>query len=184
MENYTADDITRFFTSYEQHVTHILVAHTIFHAYGKSMREIEKMAEIGKRDLRHALNHFGRLLHPNHQNRARRNPYKYAPLVFVTMEGAKETADRALTIHFNISLGNLPNQLTTEEIETLFRHAWHDKSHQSSDIKAYDYRAQQRQTWHGYGVKEAQQSPKLAWTTEGVWDVPNCWIPHAALIAD
>lgn len=184
MRNYTAHDITKFFTTYEQHISHILVAHTIYHPFGKSNAEIGRMSELARRDLRHAMNHFGRLLHPNAPNRARRNPYRYAPLVLVTMEGARETTDRGLTIHFNISLGNLPKVLDTQDIHTLFMHAWHDKAHQSDDVKAYDYTANQKHTWHGYGVKEAQQKPKLAWTTDGVWDVQNCWIPHAALIAD
>jgi hypothetical protein len=184
MGNYTAHDITKFFATYEQYVTHILVAHTLSHPYGKSKAEIGRMSELARRDLRHALNHFCRLLYPNASNKARRNPYKYAPLVFVTMEGARETTDRGLTIHFNISLGNLPKVLTTDDIQTLFSHAWHQKAHQSDDIKTYDYTANKAQTWHGYGLKEAQQTPKLAWTTDGVWDVQNCWIPHAALITD
>jgi hypothetical protein len=103
----------------------------------------------------------------------------------VTIEGAKETTDRAQTIHVNIAIGNLPSVLNTEDIETLFRHAWHDMSHQSTDVKAYDhYKVDETSHWAGYSLKEAQQSTRKAWDTNSIWDVSNCWIPHTALNAD
>ena len=108
-------------------------------------------------------------------------PDLYKPLAFVTIEGATETIDRAQTIHVNIALGNLPKALTTEDIETLFRHVWHDKAKQKDDVKvmAYDER-----DWVGYTLKEAQQQPRRTWDTDSIWDVGNCWLPHSALKAD
>ena len=106
-------------------------------------------------------------------------------VTFVTIEGANQTTDRSQTIHVNISLGNLPAVLNTEDIETLFRHAWHDMAHQSTDVKAYDYyKVDEASHWAGYSLKEAQQSTRKAWDTNSIWDVSNCWIPHTALNAD
>jgi len=184
MKNYSAKDIEAFFRQQEQHISHVLVAHTRFHAYDKTQAQIDGLARIARKDLRHALNHFGRLLYPTAQNKARRNPYKYRPLTLVTLEGARTTNNPALTLHFNICLGNLPTHLTTDDIQKLFIHAWHDKAHQSADVMAYDYKNHPAKTWPGYQLKEAQQNPTLAWEINGIWDVENCWIPHAAFSAD
>lgn len=184
VKKYCAKDIENFFKLQDQHITHVLVAHTRSHVYNKTQAQINELARTARKDLRHALNHFGCLLYPTAQNRARRNPYKYRPLTLVTLEGARETNNPALTLHFNICLGNLPKILTTDDIQILFTHAWHDKAHQSADVMAYDYKNHPSKTWLGYQLKEAQQRPNLAWETSGIWDVENCWIPHAAFSAD
>ena len=193
MNNYKASDIEGFMNEYEQYVTHVIVAHTKFHPYvnpqSKSIinnqLRIQHMAEQAKKDCRYALNVFSKQLYPTASNKPVRNPLKYKPLTLVTIEGAKETTDRAQTIHFNIAIGNLPKILTAEDIETLFRHAWCTKANQSSDIKVIKYfKKAEEACWIGYSLKEAQQDNKKAWTTDGIWDVSNCWIPHAALNAD
>ena len=184
MENYDATSIEGFMRQYERHVTHVIVAHTRFRPFEKPQKIIDEYARQSKKDLRHALNVFGASLHPTQKNRARRYPYQFAPLVFSTLEGAHETENSCLTLHFNLCLGNLPPQLTTEEIEKKFVYAWHKKANQSSDIKIFEYKNHNTQTWLGYQLKEAQQPPNLAWDTNGIWDVENCWIPHAALSED
>lgn len=196
MNQYSAKDIENFFNEYEKHVSHVIVAHTKHRPYlaskgvgcFKDVRVDEyvrsKILETSK-DLRHALNCFSKLLYPSHSNRPRQNPQLFRPLTFVTIEGAKETLDRSQTIHVNIAIGNLPSALDTADIETLFRHAWHDMAHQSSDVKVCDYTLTDGQSrWMGYSLKEAQQNPHKAWDTNSIWDVSNCWIPHAALKAD
>jgi hypothetical protein len=196
VRNYNASDIESLFNQYEQHVSHVIVAHTHHRPYIASKDEGRfknvradqylraKMLETGK-DLRHVLNCFNKLLYPSHTNRPKQNPYLFRPLTFVTIEGANETTDRAKTIHVNISLGNLPSVLNTEDIETLFRHAWHEKAHQSTDVEVYDYyKVDEAPHWAGYSLKEAQRNKRKAWDTNSIWDVENCWIPHAALKAD
>ena len=192
MRNYTAHDIKDMFDSYKQHVSHVIVAHTYHRPYVantnvgrfKHVRADsylkQKLVETSK-DTRYALNCFNKLLYPNATNKVVRMPDLYKPLAFVTIEGATETTDRAQTIHVNIALGNLPKSLTTEDIETLFRHVWHDKAKQKDDVKvmAYDER-----DWVGYMLKEAQQQPRRTWDTDSIWDVGNCWLPHSALKAD
>ena len=138
------------------------------------------MAETRK-DTRFALNCFYKLLYPSSTNKVIRQPYFYRPLTFVTIEGASETLDSAQTIHVNIAMGNLPKVLNTEDIESLFRHAWHEKAKQQDDIKVMAYN---KEDWVGYSLKEAQQQPSRAWSENSIWDVGNCWIPHSALKAD
>ena len=192
MRNYTASDIKDMFDSYKQHVSHVIVAHTFHRPYlantnvgrFKHVRADsyfkKKLLETSN-DTRYALNCFNKLLYPSATNLVIRKPDLYKPLAFVTIEGAKETTDRSQTIHVNIALGNLPKALTTEDIETLFRHVWHEKAKQKDDIKvtAYDER-----DWVGYSLKEAQQQPRRSWDIDSIWDVGNCWLPHSALKAD
>jgi hypothetical protein len=196
MRQYNAKDIESMFNQHEHHVSHIVVAHTLHRPYVASTdvgrfkhvradQYIKTKMEQTSKDARHALNCFYKLLYPNHSNRPTQNPNLFKPLTFVTIEGANQTTDRSQTIHVNISLGNLPSVLNTQDIETLFRHAWHDMAHQSTDVKAYDYyKVDEASHWAGYSLKEAQQSTRKAWDTNSIWDVSNCWIPHTALNAD
>ena len=196
MRQYNAKDIESMFNQHEQHVSHVVVAPTLHRPYVASTdvgrfkhvradQYIKTKMEQTSRDTRHALNCFYKLLYPTHSNRPTQNPHLFKPLTFVTIEGANQTTDRSQTIHVNISLGNLPSVLNTEDIETLFRHAWHDMAHQSTDVKAYEYyKVDEASHWAGYSLKEAQQNTRKAWDTNSIWDVSNCWIPHTALNAD
>jgi hypothetical protein len=196
MRNYQAHDIEGMFNKYEQHVSHVIVAHTHHRPYVantdkgrfkhvKIEQYLQSKIEQTSKDTRYALNCFYKLLYPNSTNKPVRMPELYKPLTFVTIEGAKETTDRAQTIHINIALGNIPKALTTEDIDTLFRHVWHDKAQQKDDIKVIDYfRHKEEARWVGYMLKEAQQQPSRAWNDNSIWDVSNCWIPHAAFNAD
>ncbi len=189
---YTADDIKKFLGKYENYISHVIVAHTYFRPYTNPIKgkhtniraKIQRQLEQTKRDCRYALNIFNRMLYPNSTNKAKRFPFTYRPLTFVTIEGAKEITDRCQTIHINVSIGNLPTVLTTEDIHVLFEYAWHVKAGQSNDIKVTEYIKGTNNQWTGYSLKEAQQAPNKAWETDGIWDVENCWIPHAALAAD
>lgn len=184
--NYKAQDIADFFSTYQKHITHAIVAHTNIHTIGLSDRAIDRAADEARKDLRYALNCFNKFLYPNHTNLPTRKPLRFRPLCFVTVEGAKHTADPAQTIHFNISLGNLPKAMCATQIEICFRHAWHVKARQSNDLycEATSNYPCDSNRWFGYILKEAQQDTKKAWTTNGTWDVENCWIPHEALAAD
>lgn len=184
--NYTTEDITKFFSQYERNVTHNLVAHTKFRPCNHTQVEIDIMAEQAKKDLRHALNCFAKSLYPNHTSLVKRKPLIYRPLSLVTIENITETTDRQQTIHFNISLGNLPKHLCTTMIEIHFRKAWVIEANQQNDIyitRKDDYPANPKK-WFGYTLKDANHSGMLAWETNGTWDVLNCWIPHDAINTD
>ena len=192
MENYTASDIIEFKRKHEHAITHVIVAHTKFRPYvspqSKSINNIQArinwQANQAKLDLRHALNCFNKALYPGATNKPIRRPDLYKPLTLVTIEGAKETTDSRQTIHFNISLGNLPAGITTSQIKALFTEAWVGKVGQSKDIWVGEYYRQPEVDWQGYTVKEANKMPERAWSTDGIWDVENCWVPTTALAAD
>jgi hypothetical protein len=192
MRNYTAQDIKNMFDSYKQHVSHVIVAHTHYRPYVastnvgrfknvKAEKYLENKLYETSKNTRYALNCFNKLLYPNATNKVVRIPNLYKPLAFVTIEGIKETTDRSQTIHVNIALGNLPKELITEDIETLFRHIWHDKAKQKNDVWVKEYN---ENDWNGYMVKEGQCEIERAWNEKSFWDVSNCWIPHSALKVD
>jgi hypothetical protein len=184
--NYKAEDIANFFKKHERNVTHVIVAHTKFRPCRYSQSTIDLMATQAKKDLRHALNCFSKQLYPKHTSLVQRKPHNYRPLTLVTIENIKETTDERQTIHFNISLGNLPKHICTTMIDINFRHAWHIKTKQQNDIYTEaiaDYPSNP-QKWFSYSVKDASTDSKLAWSTNGTWDVGNCWIPQAAINTD
>ena len=187
MKQYTAQDVETFFNSYNEKITHIIVAHTHFRPSRKSDGQIARMAEQAKKDCRYALNCFEKLLFPNETNKPKRFPLLYKPLTFVTIENAKDNLGREQTIHFNIALGNLPrSNMCPFVLNVLFQQAWVEMAKQADNVRAYrveDY-PRAENTWNGYSLKEAQQKQDLAWRIDGIWDVENCWIPHAALNAD
>jgi hypothetical protein len=182
--NYSHQNITNHFAQYADHFKFAIVAHTNYRAFDKSQRQIDSMIEQTSINCRYAMNCFSKLLYPDATNKPFRYPYLYKPLSFVTIENAHDRVTREQTIHINITLGNVPAVLTAADIETLFRHAWHDNAEQSADVKAYQLKQGTESVWLGYTVKEAQHEKQKAWETNGIWDVQNCWIPHAALKAD
>ena len=183
MENYTANDIQNFISSNGDKITHLIVAHTHFRPCNKNKKQIELMTVQAKKNLRHALNCFSKLLYSK-PNRPVQNPQLFRPLSLVTIEGANPTTNNQLSIHFNISLGNLPSVLTTEDIGTLFRHAWCNKAKQSANVWVSETEKGTARRWTGYTLKEAQQAPYKAWYENGIWDVENSWIPYAAFSKD
>lgn len=196
MRNYTAHDVQEMFKSHEQHISHVIVAHTYHRPYIASQiqgrfKNVKEQAyytskiEQTSKDCRYAMNCFAKLLYPKSTNKPVRQPLTYRPLSFVTIEGAKQTNDRKQTVHVNIMIGNLPDCLTTDDIETLFRHAWHDKAKQSEDINVQEYYdAIYGDGFEGYSLKEGQQDKRRVWADDSIWDVSNCWIPHNALKVD
>jgi hypothetical protein len=186
MREYTAKDIMDFYAQYERHITHVCVAQSRFRVFEKNPEQITKMIGQVSKDVRHCLNVFSASIYKGQTNKARRNPLKFKPLSFVTIEGASQTLDREQTIHVNIALGNLPYSLSAIELEIYFRKAWVKKANQANDIffdKASEYPSNVL-SFVGYSLKEAQQNRHKAWSENSIWDVTNCWIPHAALSAD
>ncbi len=186
MKNYRTTDVVDFWARYEKHITHICVAHTNLRVYGRSPQQIKRMRATVSNDLRHALNVFCASLYDGKTNKVRRNPLKYKPLIFSTIEGTEEIHQKHKTIHVNLALGNLPAHLTSSELKTLFNYAWVTKANQNNDIyfEQSNFGTANPKQFIGYALKEAQTKKHRLWDDSSVWDVENCWIPHLAFNAD
>lgn len=192
MRNYTINDWNNFINEYDSHITHVVVAHTNIRAYVDPQNKwvvndearIEGLAAKAIKDCRYAMNCFNKLLHYGHGNRVVRQPLLYRPLSFVTLEGAKATTDSRQTLHFNISLGNLPAEFTTADIEMLFKYAWCEKAGLNKNVWVRDYYRQEGKDWHGYTGKEADYDRERVCGENSILVMENCWIPHNALATD
>jgi len=171
----TTETIRDFLDGYSRHITHYLVAQSNYHAYKKDAKDIERMKLNIGNDLRHARNCFNKELYGNG---ARRKPLTYQPLLIATLEGTKETANRHISFHYNIYLGNLPKALTTEDIKTLWQYCWVDKAKQKDDIYITATQIGTEAHLLHYGTKEAQ------FGNTSCWDFANTQIPYNALNAD
>lgn len=171
----TREVITDFLVKQEKHITHYVVAHSYYHPYKKEDKDIERMKFNLSKDLRYARNCFNKELYGNG---AKRKPMLYQPLLIPTLEGTLDRARKELTLHYNIYLGNLPKQLTVEDVKTLWTYCWHDKAKQSNDI--FITKPIKNTNIHllDYGTKEAQYG------NIECWDFENTQIPYTALNAD
>jgi hypothetical protein len=171
----TTETIRDFLDKQQHHITHYIVAQSYYHAYKKSDADIERMKQNIGKDLRYARNCFNRELYGNG---ARRKPQLYQPLLIATLEGTRETANRHISFHYNIYLGNIQKQLTTDDIKTLWTYCWVDKAQQKDDIYIAEARTGTQSQLLHYGMKEAQ------FGNTSCWDFANTQIPYCALDAD
>ena len=178
----TTTEIQRYFERYSAHLQYVVVAHTPYSCYSANERQIAELSQQAQAGCRHALNCFAKSLYKGSTNKSVRKPQLYRPLSLTTMEGARQTANRHLTIHYNIFLGNIPTQYIAGDIEALFRHAWHAKAGMSDDVKLYAITEQNCRQWIGYTLKETGISRANITGTYTTWDVANSYIPHQALV--
>jgi len=186
MKHYDKQDVADWIDRYGEYVQYAIVAHTHIRPFSSRKTGAQFEGYRGycirrtSRSLRHAMNCFDAMLYPNAKNKVRRNKQRYKPLVFATIEGAKETTDPKQTVHVNILMGNLPKHIQTAQLELLFRQAWVDKAEQSSDIKFIDFYSDGK-SFPNYILKEADKDRSLVWCEHSIVDFENFFIPHQAI---
>jgi hypothetical protein len=172
----TDETIREFLCSHANHITHWAVAHTHFHTYHATNAEVLSMKTAAQKQVRYFLRTFNQYLY---QSKAHRKPQLYTPLVITTIEFAKASPFKQDTMHFNFALGNIPKNLTTEELRKIFEHCWVDKAKLSSKALWLKDAVQAENTnWLNYITKEAETG------NIETWDFENTQIPHLALTAD
>ncbi len=182
MRNYYGSDIRRFFETQQHLAQFYLVAHTNIRPATLSKKVLELRLDRARADLRYALNLFAGALHPQHSNLVRRKPHIYRPLTLTTIEATDTAQVQTLTTHFNIVLGNIPQQYRRAETLTeLFRQAWR-KAGQADDIHIQPITNSIGLNY--YILKEAELAKQKAFNDTSTWDVENTFIPRAAAYAD
>jgi hypothetical protein len=180
--NYQSSDVSKLFIDYEKHISHYAVLHTKHRANGFSAKKLEHLLEEIRNSLRLALNILERNIYQGKTNLPRRKPFLYKTLRFVTVEGATETYDKDKTIHINIMFGNLPEHITTTHLLVYLHQAWTIQCKQGNDIyvEKLGIDCENKARVANYSVKEGRANRERLWSTHGIWDVENCWIPHQA----
>ena len=96
------------------------------------------------------------------------------------------------TMHFNVMLGNLPNEYTKEKLKEVFLESWYKKFKQSKNVWVYsvdDLVKMNEGTnspisaFSRYSLKDAYADKSKAHKVEGTWDVLNTWLPSSKLLA-
>ena len=174
--NITKKHICDFLSNHSKHVTHVAVLHTPFYMYNASEYRIERMEEEARKQFWYFRRCFSQFLYGA---KAHRKPRIYQPLMLTTIEGTRERNQKGLTIHYNIALGNIPSELTTDELREIVRHCWVDKAGMSKKKLYVEQAYTNRQAgWIHYTNKEAEQG------NIETWDFSNTQIPYLALKAD
>ena len=171
--NRNAETLRTFFNQHSNAVTHIAVAHTNFRPYNCTETQIDGMVKDAQKQVRFFRRCFNQFMYGS---KAHRKPMQYQPLLLTTMEGATATASKAQTIHFNFSMGNIPECLSTADLRAVFEHCWVEKA-QLSGRELWLTQATRQGTsgWHSYITKEAERG------TIATWDFENTQIPFVAL---
>ncbi|MGY0194617.1 hypothetical protein ACWA7J_06020 [Leptothrix sp. BB-4] len=166
-----------FFDQHAANVTHVAVAHTRYTTYDRCEAGMARIVELAKNDCRHFRSCFNKVLYGK---RAQRKPKLYQPLILATLEGSLVTSDPNLTLHYNFSMGNLPSEMTDDDLRNAMRACWVGLAGQRDDIYIENVvgRLERVKGWIGYSLKEAELH-----RNHDVWDFENTQIPHDALAA-
>jgi hypothetical protein len=166
--------IKEYYKSYSQHISHIIVAHTNYRpAITETVAKRSWEIEQSKTQFKHFRNRFNSLLYGS---KSKRNPAKFQPLILATIEGTKERLDKTKTIHFNLCIGNLPDQLTTQDLRVVFTDAWSKSGLNKKSIWIEKTGTiQDTENWLSYISKEASNG------STHCFDLTNNQIPTQAL---
>lgn len=125
---------------------------------------------------------FAARLHPSHQNLLRRNPHRFRPLTLVTIEAIDTAQVSELTAHFNIILGNIPQEYRNAELlERTFGGIWEHLGH-GRDVKVAE--VDRQAGLECYVLKEAHRDNRRIFDDISTWDIENSFVPTAAAYAD
>lgn len=172
----TAHHIRSFLNGYSKHITHWAVAHTTFHTYKATDRQIMSMRTEAQKKCRHFRRTFSQSLY---QAKALRKPSLYSPLLLTTIEGAFESYSSQNTIHFNFAIGNIPPGIDMNELRKVFEHCWVRKAGLSGERLWIEQATPENNIkWLSYITKEAERG------NADTWDFENTQIPHQALLMD
>ena len=178
--NYTVEDVRNWLEESDDQFSHRIVAQTDYRPYGQTGKKesiyawSSRVRNAVSKEVRHALNVFGKNLYPGRSNIIKRVPHVYRPITVVTLEGARLTSDKSKTVHANITLGNLPIHFTNSDLKEMFFHAWCDVCGQGEFfLDAYNKNIG---GWEKYILKEGEKDPRLVREPDGIFDTNNLWL--------
>lgn len=187
---YNAHTIKEFANQYLEHYQFYLVAHSKFHPKGQSLGCINRHRNRLSCKLSKTLKELTFRLVPNFQNLTPNEKKLSRFLTFTTIEGLDPNDIQSMTTHFNIMIGNLPNEVTKEILAKEFLDIWSIQLKESDrfwieNSKNLEYRNGEEDPLRaisGYIVKDGYKDKSKSLDVSGFWDVQNTFIPHDALL--
>lgn len=191
MRNYTADDFNDWVRPFLPKIQFAIIAHTKFRPCNQSLRKIGFKRHACSEILEETLKMVSLNLYPHDPKLPFRKRFDFRPLTFTTVEGLSPNLTHEKTMHFNILIGNLPEDFTKQKLMFYFSKSWVEEFGQSDDIwicsvdeliKADECSTDTPiQVLSRYIQKDAYENKSNAWSTEGTFDEKNIWLPHEAL---
>ena len=191
MRNYGPHDIKNFSNEYNDHYQFYVVAHSKFHPRNQSQATISRHRGRLSGKLNKTLKLLVERFHPNFFQMKSKDRALSRMLTFTTIEGLDTMDIQPMTTHFNISIGNLPSHVTKDVFRDEFLKIWHKQFRESDDfwiaavnelVSLKNLTEDPLKAVNGYVVKDAYKDKSKSWSTDGLWDINNCWIPHDALV--
>ena len=158
--------IRSYLYTHSKQVTHLAVLHTNFHTFNADKGTLAYMEATARKQCRFFRRCFSQKLYGM---KAIRKPGIHAPIMLTTIEGAKTTDDKALTIHYNFGLGRLPEHMTLDELRGVIYECWVNKAGMSSKslwVEEADRTEGKLKGWINYITKEAEKGNLDCWDFE------------------
>jgi hypothetical protein len=169
----------------------VIVAQTKIRPCNQSQRWIAHKREEMSQVLENTMKSVSLNLYPNDPKLPFRKRFEYRPYTFTTVEGLSPNMTQEKTMHFNMLVGNLPEDFTKQKLSFFFLRDWVGRYRQSDDvwIHTVDELVQSSanrthmpiQVIGRYFLKDAYDNKSNACSTEGTFDTNNLWLPHEAL---
>lgn len=190
MRNYGAENIAEWIGKYHSYFQFVLVAHT-------NLRPKDLPQVVIDTEQRKRSEYLGKSLYQVSKTLYEDKPYlpmnkreEFGLIQFSTVEFNDPYVRECDTLHFNVMIGNVPNDYSKEKFLKNFLDQWKKVHHQSSDVwiksvdelnTAEDRTYQPISAFNRYILKDAYKNKSNAWRVDGTWDVLNTWLPSKLL---
>ncbi len=191
MSNLIAEAFDNWVEDFLPKMQFVVIAHTQIRPCNQSPKWIAHKREEMSQVLENTMKSVSLNLYPNDPKLPFRKRFEYRPYTFTTVEGLNPNLTQEKTIHFNILLGNLPEDFTKQKLAFYFLRDWVGKYGQSNDVwfRTVDelVKTSENSTYtpiqviRSYFTKDAHYQKSNACSTEGTFDTKNLWLPHEAL---
>jgi hypothetical protein len=165
--NYNYQD-NKLAAPFASHIQWVAVGHTKLHVYNKEQWQINGMLKGAKqtgkfftRKFAQFFNGHKALTYPSHHNN---------PLIISHLHMGK-IIKAASTIHYHFAFGNIPADITEEDMMTIFSELWVNKANQSHKKLWLKKADETNMEWLRYGHNENKLGEHLG------FDMNACFTP-------
>jgi hypothetical protein len=133
-----------------EHFTHALTLQTSLKTRNLSPNQMSRNIEQAKQSIHYLRMRLNRTLCGNGWYRNK----SYTPIFIPMLEGTLNTYDHNKTLHYHVALGNLPDQLNTEQLTNIVTEIWSDSIAGTKDVLVQDFNDHTAYKFSLYVLKE------------------------------